>query len=101
MSQDAPSNASELVSERNGEDVVMQPSLGRLEPRLEAVALPALRLDQHNPCGLHEQDTQVAIAATPAQGPTMPVIGFLRSTSLAVSTPMVTGFRQSLATAGF
>ena len=63
MGQNAPSNASELVSERNGEDVVMQPSLGRLEPRLEAVALPALPLDQHNPCGLHEQDTQVAIAA--------------------------------------
>src|SRR6516165_5681743 len=41
----------------------MQPLLGRLEPRLEAVALPALGLDQHNPCGLHEQDTQVATAA--------------------------------------
>jgi putative tryptophan/tyrosine transport system substrate-binding protein len=39
--------------------------------------------------------------AARAQGPTMPVIGFLRSTSLAVSTPMVTGFRQGLATAGF
>jgi putative ABC transport system substrate-binding protein len=31
----------------------------------------------------------------------MPVIGFLRSTSLAVSTPMITGFRQGLTTAGF
>ena len=39
--------------------------------------------------------------AARAQGPTMPVIGFLRSTSLAVSTPMVTGFRQGLATVGF
>jgi len=39
--------------------------------------------------------------AARAQGPTMPVIGFLRSTSLAVSTPMVTGFRQGLTTAGF
>ena len=36
-----------------------------------------------------------------AQRPTMPVIGFLRSTSLAVSTPMITGFRQGLTTAGF
>jgi len=36
-----------------------------------------------------------------AQRPTMPVIGVLRSTSLAVSTPMVTGFRQGLTTAGF
>src|SRR5438270_6142654 len=31
----------------------------------------------------------------------MPVIGFLRSTPLAVSTPMVTGFRQGLTAAGF
>jgi putative tryptophan/tyrosine transport system substrate-binding protein len=39
--------------------------------------------------------------AARAQQAGMPVIGFLRSTSLAVSTPMVTGFRQGLATAGF
>jgi len=38
--------------------------------------------------------------AARAQQPTMPVIGFLRSTSLAVSTPMVTGFRQGLTPAG-
>src|SRR5215469_7661301 len=63
MSQDAPSNASEPVGERNSEAVVMQPLLGRLEPRLEAVVLPALGLDQDNPCRLHEQDPQVAIAA--------------------------------------
>jgi putative ABC transport system substrate-binding protein len=36
-----------------------------------------------------------------AQQPAMPVIGFLRSTSLAASTPMVTGFRQGLTAAGF
>jgi hypothetical protein len=57
MSKDAPSNAGELVGERDGEDVVMQPLLGRLEPRLEAVALRAVGLDQHNPCRLDEQDT--------------------------------------------
>jgi putative tryptophan/tyrosine transport system substrate-binding protein len=39
--------------------------------------------------------------AARAQQPAMPVIGFLRSTSLAVSTPMVTGFRQGLTAAGF
>jgi putative ABC transport system substrate-binding protein len=39
--------------------------------------------------------------AARAQQPTKPVIGFLRSTSLAVSTPMVTGFRQGLTSAGF
>ena len=38
--------------------------------------------------------------AAPAQQLKMPVIGFLRSTSLAVSTPMVTGFRQGLTDAG-
>jgi len=63
MRQDAPSNAGELVGECDGEDVVMQPFFGRLEPRLEAVPIPALRLDQHNPGGLKEQNAQVAIAA--------------------------------------
>jgi hypothetical protein len=37
--------------------------LGRLDPRLEPMALPALGFDQHNPSRLHEQDAQVAIAA--------------------------------------
>jgi putative ABC transport system substrate-binding protein len=36
-----------------------------------------------------------------AQQPAMPVIGFLRSTSLAVSKPMIAGFRQGLTAAGF
>ena len=40
------------------------------------------------------------LAAT-AQQPAVPVIGFLRSTSLAASTPMVTGFRRGLTAAGF
>src|SRR5262249_21539624 len=53
-SQDAPSNAGELVGERDGEDVVMQPLLGRFEPRLEPVAIPALRLDKYDPRGLNE-----------------------------------------------
>jgi len=39
--------------------------------------------------------------AARAQQPAMPVIGFLRSTSLAVSTPMIAGFRQGLTAAGF
>jgi putative ABC transport system substrate-binding protein len=33
--------------------------------------------------------------------PPMPVIGFLRSTSLADSTPLVTAFRQGLSEMGF
>jgi putative ABC transport system substrate-binding protein len=39
--------------------------------------------------------------AARAQQPAMPVIGFLRSTSLGVSTPMITGFRQGLTATGF
>jgi putative ABC transport system substrate-binding protein len=39
--------------------------------------------------------------AARAQQSATPVIGFLRSTSLAVSTPMVMGFRQGLTAAGF
>src|SRR5262249_30212193 len=63
MSQDAPRNASELVGECDGEDVVMQSLLGRFEPRLEPVTIPALRPDQYSPSGLNEQNTQVAVAA--------------------------------------
>jgi len=39
--------------------------------------------------------------AARAQQSATPVIGFLRSTSLAVSTPMVMGFHQGLTAAGF
>jgi putative tryptophan/tyrosine transport system substrate-binding protein len=39
--------------------------------------------------------------AARAQQPAMPVIGFLRSTSLAPSTHLVTAFRQGLKEAGF
>src|SRR5262249_16852078 len=39
--------------------------------------------------------------AARAQQASVPVIGFLRSTSLAVSTPNVAGFRQGLTAAGF
>jgi hypothetical protein len=63
MSQDAPSNAGELVGERDGEDVVMEPLFGRLEPWLEPMTIPTLWLDQYNPRGLNEQNAQVAIAA--------------------------------------
>jgi putative ABC transport system substrate-binding protein len=46
-----------------------------------------------------------AVAASPlaarAQQQAVPVIGFLRSTSLAASTPMIAGFRQGLTAAGF
>ena len=63
MSQNAPGDAGQLVGERNCQHVAVQPLLGGFDPGLEPVALPALRLDQHDPCRLHEQDAQVAIAA--------------------------------------
>ena len=62
-SKNAPRDARQFVGERNRKDVVMQPLFGRLDPRLEPMALPALRLDQHDPRRLHEQDAQLAIAA--------------------------------------
>src|SRR5205814_9528714 len=58
-----PGDAGEFVGERNRQHVVVQSFLGGLDPRFEAIALPPLDLDQHNPSGLHEQRAQVAIAA--------------------------------------
>src|SRR5262249_49512574 len=64
MSQDAPSNAGELIGERDGKDVVMQSLLCRFDPRLKPIALPMLwpHLDQHHPGRLDEQGAQIAIA---------------------------------------
>src|SRR6187431_1444386 len=52
-----------LLASAIARTVVMQPLLGRFEPGLEPMPLPALRLDQYDPRRLHEQDPQVAIAA--------------------------------------
>src|SRR5215813_3250415 len=62
-SQNAPSDAGELVGERDRQHIVVQSSFGSLDPGFEPVALPALRLDQDHPGGLNEQRAQVAIAA--------------------------------------
>ena len=63
--QDSPGNTGELVGQRNGEDIVVQSLLGRLDPRLEPIALPLVgpELDQHDPGRLNEQNAQIAIAA--------------------------------------
>ena len=45
------------------EDVAVQPLLGGFDPVLQPLALPTLRLDQYNPCCLHEQNAQVAVAS--------------------------------------
>jgi hypothetical protein len=62
-SQHSPGDACELVGERDGEHVAVQPLLGRLDPALEPMTLPALRFDQHHPGGLHEQNAQIAVTA--------------------------------------
>src|SRR5262245_49456664 len=64
MSQDAPSNAGELIGERDGKDVVMQSLLCRFDPRLKPIALPMLwpHLDQHHPGRLDVQSVQIAVA---------------------------------------
>ena len=48
---------------RNRQHVVVQSFLGGFDPRFEAIGLPTLDLDQHNPRGLHEQRAHVAIVA--------------------------------------
>ena len=64
VSKNAPRDARELVGKGDGEHVVMQPLLGGLNPRPEPVALPSGRFHfyKNDPCCLHEQDAQVAIA---------------------------------------
>src|SRR4030088_3101083 len=61
--ENRPGDPGELVGERNRQHVVVQSFLGGFDPRFEAIALPTLYPDQHNPRGLHEQRAQVAIAA--------------------------------------
>src|SRR5437773_11287835 len=61
--ENRPGDPGELVGERNRQHVVVQSFLGGFDPRFEAIALPTLYLDQHNPRGLHEQTAQIAIAA--------------------------------------
>src|SRR5213593_1436121 len=61
--ENRPGDPGELVGERNRQHVVVQSFLGGFDPRFEAIALPTLYPDQHNPRGLHEQTAQIAIAA--------------------------------------
>jgi hypothetical protein len=52
--QHTPGDARELVGERDRQHVVVEPLGGRLDPGLEAVALPAGGPQQHDTGGLHE-----------------------------------------------
>src|SRR3954470_15112447 len=64
FSQHRPGDAGKLVGERGREHVVVQTPLGGFNPGFEPVTFPVLYPDQHNPCRLHEQNAQVAIAAS-------------------------------------
>jgi hypothetical protein len=59
--QHAPSDARELVGERDRQHVVVQPPRGRLDPGFEAMVLPAERPQQHDAGGLHEQRSEVLL----------------------------------------
>src|SRR6202795_5001250 len=63
FSQHCPGDAGKLVGERDRQHVVAQPPLGGFDPGFEPVTFPVLYSDQHNPCRLHKQNAQVAIAA--------------------------------------
>src|ERR1700681_2473720 len=63
LGQYRPGDAGKLVSERDRQHVVVQTPLGGFDPGFEPVTFPVLYPDQHNPCRLHEQNAQVAIAA--------------------------------------
>jgi hypothetical protein len=52
--ENAPGDASDFVGERNRQLEAIEPPGCSLDPGLEAVAFPALRLDQHDPCRLNE-----------------------------------------------
>src|SRR5207249_2745585 len=64
--ENCPSDASELVGERNRQHVVVEALSCGLDPRLEPIAVPMLRtdLDQHDPGSLNKQTAQIAIAAS-------------------------------------
>jgi hypothetical protein len=61
MRKNAPGDPGQFVGQRDREHVVVQPLPGGLNPGFEPVALPAVRLNQHHPRRLHEQNPQVAV----------------------------------------
>src|SRR6266702_4523115 len=63
FSQHRPGDPGKLVGERDRQHVVVQSFLGGFDPGFEPVTFPVRYPDQHNPCRLHKQNPQVAIAA--------------------------------------
>ena len=73
--ENRPRDAGKLIGQRNGEHIVVQSLLRRLDPGFEPIAFPLLwpELDQHDPGCLNEQ------AALPRRaGPERPTAGHVR-----------------------
>src|SRR5262249_40492789 len=60
--QYTPGNTGELVGQRYGKLVVVQPLSCCIDPVLEAVTLPGLRPEQHDARRLHKQLAQIAVS---------------------------------------
>ena len=63
LCQHSPRDPRQLVGERRRQNVRMQPLRGANEPSPEAVLRPARRPQQNDPGCLHEEHTQVTVAA--------------------------------------
>src|SRR5262245_32634694 len=63
VAQNAPCDAGELVGQRNGEFVSVQPLRRGLEPRTEAVSRPILWAHQEDLRGLDEERPQIFATA--------------------------------------
>src|SRR4029077_2820835 len=64
--ENRPRDAGKFVGQRNGEHIVVQSLLRRLDPGFEPIAFPLRgpELDQHDPGGLNEESAEIAIAAS-------------------------------------
>ena len=55
LGQDRPGDASQLVSERGCQNIMMQPLRRGRKPRSKAMSCPICRSEQDHPGALHEQ----------------------------------------------
>ena len=61
MRKNAPGDPGQFIGERDRQHIAVQPLFGGFNPGFEPMTLPTLRLDQHHPGRLHEQDPQIAV----------------------------------------
>jgi len=62
-SEHAPGDTGQLVGQRHRQDIAVQASGRRLEPRAKAVLGPVFRSQQNDPGAPNEERAQVGIAA--------------------------------------